>query len=529
VPREQPTVEYWESGNIDEHVELIRRQLEKSVRDPELRQLAVKIVSGKADDYRIDQRTGRHVPVAIAWDEAFRLPELSQCAMKDEACESQALWDFYVMNVRYVLDPDGYDLFATGKYTLLAGGGDCFAAGTLMLRDDYTFVPVEHLEPGMKIWGQDRWSVVEAAWPKGLLPISLVQLNNGSTLRLTEDHHVYVLRCPIHVGRKTTPCSCRPEEREEIRIRVSDLRPGMVLPQPARIPFGAGVEDPDIAYLQGLYLSDGWVDGKLKDAGAPSLLNISGQDGTPKEEQKRRVQAICERWGLSTYWNRKYIGINDAELAARFGRLGHYAWEKRVESLDLGEGAAGALLRGLMADSGANTHGTGRTFTTTSKQLALAVRVLHRMFGRQAGYRFIENHGGLGSNPIHRLQIHGGHVAGKAPKLLRVKAVDREILSAFVWDITTDDHRVYLPEHDVTVSQCDDATITLGALHRLVGFQGVRARVVSTNGKYWEHVYPMIGFPKTNPRKWLALDPTVKGSVPGWEYPKIKVAEDFRL
>jgi hypothetical protein len=151
------------------------------------------------------------------------------------------------------------------------------------------------------------------------------------------------------------------------------------------------------------------------------------------------------------------------------------------------------------------------------------------MFGRQAGYRFIENHGGLGSNPIHRLQIHGGHVAGKAPKLLRVKAVDREILSAFVWDITTDDHRVYLPEHDVTVSQCDDATITLGALHRLVGFQGVRARVVSTNGKYWEHVYPMIGFPKTNPRKWLALDPTVKGSVPGWEYPKIKVAEDFPL
>lgn len=196
----QPAVEFWESRNIDEHVELIRRQLHKSVRDPELRQLAVKIVSGKPDDYMIDHATGQRVPVAVAWGQAFRLPTIVKCAMKDEECESQALWDFYVLNVRYVLDPDGYDLFATAKYTLLAGGGDC-----------------------------------------------------------------------------------------------------------------------------------------------------------------------------------------------------------------------------------------------------------------------------------------------------------------------------------------DDATVTLGALHRAVGFQGVQARVVSTNGKYWEHVYPMIGLPKNRPTRWLALDPTVKGSTPGWQYPRIKVAEDFPL
>ena len=120
-----PEIAFWESGNLDEHVALIQRQFKKSLRDPELRQLALKIVGNKPDDHMTDQRTGKRVPVAVAWGEAFVLPQLATCGMKDAVCESQALWDFAVMNVRYVLDPDGYDMFSTAKYTLLASGGDC--------------------------------------------------------------------------------------------------------------------------------------------------------------------------------------------------------------------------------------------------------------------------------------------------------------------------------------------------------------------------------------------------------------------
>jgi hypothetical protein len=120
-----PDVKMWETASLEEHVSLIAKQLHKSMRDPQLRQLAVKIVSGKADDHVYDRRTEEEVPVAIAWGEAFRLPQIKVCDMNDATCESQALWDFYVMNVRYVLDPEGFDLFATAKYTLLAGGADC--------------------------------------------------------------------------------------------------------------------------------------------------------------------------------------------------------------------------------------------------------------------------------------------------------------------------------------------------------------------------------------------------------------------
>lgn len=521
APSTAASVEIWESASLEEHVSLIQRQFRRSLRDGELRQLAAKIVSNKPDDFTVDPRTGLEIPVVIAWGEAFRLPQAALCGMKDDKCESQALWDFMILNTRYVLDPDGYDLFMTAKRALQSGALDCFVEGTLLLRDDHTLIPVEYVQPGMKIWGLDRWSEVQAAWPKGVLPVSLVHLNNGSTLKLTEDHHVYVLHCPKHVNRKTRACSCPVEAREELRVRVCELEPGMVLPQPKTVPFGTINEDPRISLLEGLYVADGWVQGG-------NQFFISGLDGGPKEAQKRLVAEICEELGYPTTWHRKHIAVTAPELMKRFLGLGGHAPQKRVSTLRLAEPAARELLRGLMADSGANTHGQGRTFTTTSRKLALTVRLLHRMLGISCGYKYIEDHGGLGTNAIHRLSTR--QPGAEQEKLLRVKAIDREVLETPCWDITTDDHRVYLPEHDVTVSQCDDYVITLGALHKMVGFQNLRARVVSTNGKYWEHIYLLVGFPKTGQvRQWMPLDPTVPGAIPGWQYDKIKAYQDFEL
>lgn len=154
-----PDVKMWETGSLEEHVSLIKKQLHKSTRDPQLRQLAVKIVSGKADDHVYDRRTGRDVPVAIAWGEAFRLPELRVCDMKNAECESQALWDFYVMNVRYVLDPEGFDLFATAKYTLLAGGADCDDA-VITLGALHRLIGFQHLKARVVSTNGQYWEHV---------------------------------------------------------------------------------------------------------------------------------------------------------------------------------------------------------------------------------------------------------------------------------------------------------------------------------------------------------------------------------
>ena len=128
-----------------------------------------------------------------------------------------------------------------------------------------------------------------------------------------------------------------------------------------------------------------------------------------------------------------YIAVNDTDWTLRMQQMGHRAPNKHVLSLNVGEGAAAALLRGVMADSGKNTKGNGRTLTTTSKLLATQARVLHRMFGISCGARYIENHGGLGEHPIYRLGTRGQ--SSRAPWKLRVKRIERGVATVPVWDI----------------------------------------------------------------------------------------------
>ena len=76
---------------------------------------------------------------------------------------------------------------------------------------------------------------------------------------------------------------------------------------------------------------------------------------------------------------------------------------------------------------------------------------------------------------------------------------------------------------------CDDATILLVSMLKAVGFRNCRARIVSTDEEFWAHVYTMVGIPRTQSHTLIALDPTVRGAVPGWEYPRARAVEDFIL
>jgi hypothetical protein len=86
--------------------------------------------------------------------------------------------------------------------------------------------------------------------------------------------------------------------------------------------------------------------------------------------------------------------------------------------------------------------------------------------------------------------------------LLRVRSVEREVAEMPCWDIQTDDHRVYLAEHDVTVSQCDDLTVQFGSsvlapmiMLAAAGNAGVYGAVVGhayDEGKHIQHVLAAI-------------------------------------
>lgn len=469
---------------IQDRVALVHKQMVASTKDPKVYALAREVLT----------RGGRdgNWPVAE----------------KDHWGEAQALFNEVRTRVRYTWDPTDYDAFQTAVRTLELHAGDCFVKGTKVLNDKHQLVPIESLRVGDRIWGHNDWSTVMKTWEKGILPTTLIRLNNGSSMRLTKNHKVWVYQCrKQHKGTRRYNCDCGLEHRDLVRITVDELRPGMVVTQPKRVAFGTETFDPQRALVEGLYLSDGWVD--------EGRFNISGLDGHPKEAQKREVEAICKVLGLSTRWNKKYLAINDKTWAQRLKTMGSRAAQKHALSLGLNEEAARALLRGILADSGENTHGAGSTFTTTSRELWLQTRVLLKMAGISASERFIADHGGLGENPIWRLGIRGPRRDGRAEKLLRVKETIEDALELPCFDIETSDHFVWLPEADWTTSQCDDMTILLGALLRSVGHQ-VRSRVVQTkDAASWNHIYLLV---QVN-GQWKPLDASVNKPA-GWEVPK---------
>lgn len=436
-------------------------------------------------------------------------------ASKDYVSEYLALYNCLLQRTRYMRDPRRTELVKAPyiiSKQILAGHRpslDCLPGDTLLLRNGYTFVPIADIRVGEKIWGYDKWSTVEATAYKGILPVDSVRMNNGSTFAATRDHLVYVRTCRIHPAAWGTgtgsPCSC---DTEMTRVPVGDLQPGMVLTQPERLPFGDVEMDLGRAYVEGLYISDGWHQN--------TSFAISGQDGCPKEEQKREVEQICARLGITTSWYRKAIHILDREWTHRMHLMGGHAPEKHALDINLAEAEAASLLRGIMADSGANTNGDGRTFTTTSYQLMLQTRILHKMFGVSCGETFISNHGGLGKNPIWRLFVRAKQDARRA-KFLRVKSIERAVAEVPVYDIQTDDHFIYLPHADVTVSNCDDMSQWLAAAILSVGgnaqFATVAFQRMMFEGQVqYSHVFTCAIEPRARTR--IVLDPVAAEKTP---------------
>ena len=328
--------------------------------------------------------------------------------------KAQAILDAFRTKVPYMADPVMGEFMATPEQTLCLDegglcfvGGDCFPEGTLLLRDDFEFVPIERIKVGERIWGKDKWSTVTKKWAKGTLPVDAIELGTGSTMYLTGDHKVYVGTCK-HGGR-CEQVQCQPpgkrSESFEQRISVKELREGDTLLQPERIVFGSGEVDADRMYVEALALADGWVEAS-KNPELPHLrIRIGGRDGKRKEAQKHEVKAICDRLGIETRWHARYIEIKDRDWADRIAALGSRARFKHLETINLGEAGAASALRGLMADSTQNTRGTTRTYSTTSRQLMLQVRVLHRMLGAMTSVRMLtpEQHGGAGKHPLWRI------------------------------------------------------------------------------------------------------------------------------
>jgi hypothetical protein len=395
-------------------------------------------------------------------------------APRDVRRKSQVLLDVLRKRAPYVLDPTNGEYIASARLILCLdstqkdlchAGGDCFPQGTLLLRDDFELVPIEEIRVGDRIWGNEKWTRVEGKKFKGPLKVDAIEMNNGSTVCLTGDHKVYVAKC-AHGERSCLQCHGAEKLLSYERIDVHSLAEGDTLLRPDRISFGSLRPDPDRLYVEALALADGWANdpgtGRIRD------FRIAGRD------------VLGER--------------------ARF---------KHLETINLDEAAAAAALRGIMADSTQNTRSSSRTYSTTSRTLMIQCRVLYRMFGISTGVSFFtpERHGGAGKHPMWRLGTRArSEDSSRAEWSLKVRSIHRSTRMAPCWDIQTEDHYVYLPEHDVTVSNCDELASTFCSLAMATGIDAVLVAQSFSNSRVPTHVLAAVFDPSTE--TWLKVDPS---------------------
>lgn len=156
--------------------------------------------------------------------------------------KAEAVLKEYRRKVPYVNDPVMGETMATPEQTLCLDegglciiGGDCFPVWTplLVLPDGIalggTLRPIEHVEPGMIVWGWNAPTDVLSVTDKGTLPLDLLSLEGGGSLLLTADHHVY-----LHSDSDADLTAPPP------RVRVRDLRGGERLIVPDSDPTGQG-------------------------------------------------------------------------------------------------------------------------------------------------------------------------------------------------------------------------------------------------------------------------------------------------
>jgi transglutaminase-like putative cysteine protease len=464
-------------------------------------------------------------------DIAVNIIRSAGAAPRDYKAQAAALLAWVQTNIYYVNEPG--EQIASPWRTLEWRHGDCLPADTMLLTSAHELVPIAEATPGMRIWGRDRWSEVLAVWEKGPLEVRTVTLNNGTSFRATAEHKVYVDACKRHGPCCSWSYNAQCVEREIVRIPLSDLAPDMIMLQPERIACAeTATMDPRRAYIEGLYLADGWLGftGTAWESGA-TRFSIAGKDGHPKEAQKREVVALCEELGIETRWTDRYVDVKSSEWARRLVACGRHAYNKHALALALDEAAASELFRGLLADSGANTSGSGRTYSTTSRTLELQFRVLARMLGRSTSTRCLVDHGGLGNHPIYRVGLRD-ETSARQPKRLRVKSIVRDGTEVPCYDITTDDHYVYLPEADVTVSNCDDQSLLLAALAESVTLPwryvlagrtvlGVRTKYIEGSWAFpftqFSHIYVQLGWPPFKPTTWMSAEPTMPGAPLGYD------------
>ena len=367
---------------------------------------------------------------------------------KDNAAEMRALFAALRKQVRYTSDIAGVDSYQKARNTLKLRTGDCIPEGSLLLRSDGVMVTIEDVSEGDVIFDGNGWAKVTKWWDKGVQDVRAISLNNGGVFVSTGGHRMF------RVPRKGSAC-----DAEE--VLAEDLSLGDDLLQPREMAFSETCDlNLDLAFLLGVYLAEGSVRRRRVDGTIACVAFAGVPEGKGFRE---RVAEVGNRLGFSVTEAGREVYLTDGgdTLHKLINGRGTKALAKNLPHVQWSQDTAEAILSGLNADGGVATNGTTFVFSTISPTLAVQYRLLHRILGRSCSVKKVDEHGGLGSNPVYRVTVRANN---RRRPWARIRSI-ADAGQAHVYDIETDSSRFYLPLQDIVVHNCDEYLRTLSCYY----------------------------------------------------------------
>lgn len=448
--------------------------------------------------------------------------------------------DIYPLD--YVRDPHQVELVKHPFLTLQSRGGDAFRKDTKVivrrkLDNTYRIQELGSLNGKMGEYdalsfnyetGEFEFKPIVAWYDKGVKPMYRIETRNHRVLDVSTKHKMDAFR--LQNSNFSSMKLERGVEAQELFVCFPPKsRPQ--LPFAMQIPELGTVNHltSDQMFLEGMYLAEGWFDGKGKGEYSGRLCI-----GVKDEILFKKIEDCAKSLGMQYHVHTQSNGVkvlrtsDHAFRKSLLDKFGSGSFEKTIpeEYLSISRERMNELISAYAAGDAYKPKPESRWYkmanlihNTSSSELARMLVALHLVMGRPLHPMLQLNHMGSGKKPIWRLierkntrcyQRKIGDVAGAA--IARFE----ENGEAECCDVTVLDNHNVVTEGGVVVHNCDDLSTcwaaslgALGAPHRFRTYKADPTRPGEDT-----HVVSQIWVPNQG---WVNNDLTIRGGVPGFE------------
>jgi hypothetical protein len=445
----------------------------------------------------------------------------------DYLSEYAAILNWVRTNIRYTRDPRTIEQLKEAHVTLETAHGDCMTLDTkIIVRDSkgyYRLKTLGSLKEEYVNYEALSYNFNDRSWEfkpitawgyKGEQEVYRVRMANGYSFKCTHGHKLYGWlqregRGSFECRTLADLCSRVPkDESGDLKFKQC-----WTLLCAKQIPAldKPGFEKPEESWLAGAYLAEGWSDG--------ARLGIAKTDPADRLNITDRLDSL----GMS-YLVREsrpntggYVSVHRHPFQRQLCEFGGKALEKALPENFLSGSAEelSEIFKGYMwGDSW--TKDPNKKYkshirhvamhSTVSHALSEQIKFLYLIFGRPLSGNLVQNHGGLGKNPIWRLwEATGQKYYERLPDLtnIGIKRVQYAGVEP-VCDITVKDNNNFVLANGALAHNCDDLAIVIGAM---VGQIGGQIRLVAGAFKNGA-IHPKTGKPMLA-HVWVeAYDPT---------------------